>query len=387
MPQSHDPNIDIALERALAGSATPEELILLRAWAERAGASAEDQARIPHHLLPRIEGSRMLAWEDVASQIAGAGGTSAANPLKSNVRSRKERSFETVESGNAARIHHTSAPLPSVWRRAARQLRSITMGAAVVAVVGVTWMSLRGRPAPAEQRYTTGVGQRVMYVLPDGSRMTLAPQTVVRVASSFGKATRTVSVLGEAHFDITSASGAPFIVQTGAVQTRVLGTRFVVKAYRDDGDVRVAVERGKVSVGRAERKSAVVTAGRAALITDTGIVVSVSTDVSEYTDWMNGQLTFRSAPLPDALATLSRWYGVQFRVADSSLVSSRVTGVLPYGSLEDMLKTVQDMLDVSLTYERHGDGALLVTLHSARAETPVRPRRERPFSPPTALGR
>ncbi len=274
---------------------------------------------------------------------------------------------------------------PSVTPRASRwnsapflifRSRMFGLGAAILLAVGLTWGSIRlyTASATAEYAYTTGVGQRITVVLADGSRVTLAPQTTVQVSPTFGTETRTVSVQGEAHFDVTTAAGLPFLVQSGKVQTRVLGTRFVVKAYPTDRQVYVAVETGRVAVDDNTSTPTVLTAGSMASVNDSGVVISDSTRLPEYTDWVNGQLTFERSPLPDVLATLSRWYGVQFQIADSTLVGSHISGTLAYGSLEDMFKTLKDMLSVSLTYTRNSNGSLLVTLHSLHTESQMRPR-------------
>ena len=107
---------------------------------------------------------------------------------------------------------------------------------------------------PARQ-YQTGVMQRAIVRLADGSRVTLAPQTTLTVASGFGADTRTVSLRGEAYFDVASGSRAPFIVNAGHVRARVLGTAFDVRSYTDEHDVRLAVVSGRISVSARETES------------------------------------------------------------------------------------------------------------------------------------
>ena len=63
--------------------------------------------------------------------------------------------------------------------------------------------------------------------------MTLAPRTTVRMLA-FGPQGRTVALDGEAFFDVPHANRAPFIVQTGRVSTRVMGTAFDVHHYHGE---------------------------------------------------------------------------------------------------------------------------------------------------------
>jgi ferric-dicitrate binding protein FerR (iron transport regulator) len=194
-------------------------------------------------------------------------------------------------------------------------------------------------------------------------------------------------VLGEAYFDVAKATGIPFLVKTNGVETRVLGTRFVVKHYGDDRNVQVAVETGKVAVQAARTSPRVLIAGHVADIADTAVSVSETSNISAYTEWVRGQIVFRDTPISEVLSTLSRWYGVQFQIADSSLSVAQVTGSLPYGSLEDMLLTLKNILAVSLSYERQNNGSLVVILRPAQTSTPVQLRYTHPSAHTTSLGR
>ncbi len=257
--------------------------------------------------------------------------------------------------------------IPAISRSglSARRTMAVAVSLFLVLAVGFSWLLTDiGRDGiHSDSIYTAGIGQRITVTLADGSRVTLAPQTTVLVSPTFSKSTRTVSLIGEAHFDVVAGHRQPFIVQTGTVKTRVLGTRFVVKHYRNDRFVHVAVETGKVSVGSAVSLHSVVAAGRVAWLVDSGVVISTGSNLSDYTDWMNGQITFNGTPLPEALVTLHRWYGVKFMVADSSLAALQLSGTIPHGSLEDLLRNLKDLLDVSLSDERHRDGSLTITLH------------------------
>ncbi|WP_266364629.1 FecR family protein [Tellurirhabdus rosea] len=86
--------------------------------------------------------------------------------------------------------------------------------------------------------------------LPDGSQVWLAPQSRLSYAPDFNREHRTLYLVGEATFDVTKNPAKPFYVFAGKVVTKVLGTRFVVKAYEQAGDVVVQVEQGQVSVYR-----------------------------------------------------------------------------------------------------------------------------------------
>lgn len=85
-------------------------------------------------------------------------------------------------------------------------------------------------------------------VLPDGSEVTLAPESELRFSTSFDGSQREVYLEGEAFFHVSRDTARPFLVYTSQVVTKVLGTSFTVKALREEKHITIAVRTGKVSV-------------------------------------------------------------------------------------------------------------------------------------------
>jgi len=190
--------------------------------------------------------------------------------------------------------------------------------------------------------------------LQDGSRVQLAPRTTLHVDEAFGTGTRTVTLSGEAYFDVRHAVGGAFIVKTGTVSTRVLGTTFGVRHDAADSAVHVVVTTGRVAVagGSTRRTPLTLSAGMIGIVTDSS-AVTTSTTESPYVGWINGQLVFHKAPTADVLASLTRWYGYQFRLADSSLARQNLTLALSTESSSAALSTLKLMLDVDLTFDHN----------------------------------
>jgi transmembrane sensor len=78
-----------------------------------------------------------------------------------------------------------------------------------------------------------------------------------------------------------------------------------------------------------------------------------NTSTADDLAWTRGQLVFRDAPLAVVRAELRRWYGVELRVADTSLLSKHLNATFAGESLEEMLKTLSLILEASV--ERRGD--------------------------------
>jgi len=202
--------------------------------------------------------------------------------------------------------------------------------------------------------YATATGERATVTLRDGSRITLAPHSWLGVASGFGAGQRIVSLRGEALFDVVGASQTPFLVRTGSVTTQVLGTTFDVRHYEGDRAVRVAVHSGRVRIATVasaagHARAATVAAGMMALATDSSVEATLDDNAAQFGAWANGQLVFRDALLSDVLATLTRWYGYRFRLADSTLAHDNLTMRVRVDSPNDAIATLTKLLGVTLT--------------------------------------
>jgi transmembrane sensor len=84
--------------------------------------------------------------------------------------------------------------------------------------------------------------------LEDGSLVKLQPGSSLLIPQHFNSTERTVTLNGEAFFDIRRDTLRPFTVYSGEVITRVLGTSFNVKAFDSEKEIVVSVKTGKVSV-------------------------------------------------------------------------------------------------------------------------------------------
>ncbi len=246
---------------------------------------------------------------------------------------------------------HTRQQLPSA-PRGGRALRGPAMGingrvtiaislaAAACLVVAIAITGRRTVHHAEVREYATGRGQREIVTLADGTRITLAPGSHIRLDPTFGARTRAVDLDGEALFAVVHDRSRPFQVRVGPAIIEDVGTQFDVRAYAEDLGVRVAVSEGRVSMARRGSIRAAqnsLAAGDVAILTDTNVAVAHHADVAALTSWSTGTLTFRSTPLPDAVADLSRWYGVTVRLGDDALRARHVDAVIDGGSIDAVL--------------------------------------------------
>lgn len=279
-------------------------------------------------------------------------------------------------------------------RRPGARLRRLAVGGMAVGALAVgALFAIRAFPLTHRsahvggplQTFHTNLGQRASIRLDDGTRVSLAPATTLTVDREFGRNARTVTLRGEAVFDVMHDERTPFLVRTGAVTTRVLGTTFDIAYYATDSAVRIAVVSGKVATG-GRRTPVLLTAGTLGWVTDSTVTATIVADPAAYTTWVNGRLSFNNVSVRELLATVGRWYGYDFRLADSLLATRHVSTVLRVDAPVETMNALKQLLDVSMTFR--GDTVVLQRRHQAerRSSEPVR-RELNGLSPTREVGR
>ena len=171
-------------------------------------------------------------------------------------------------------------------------------------------------------------------------------------------------MVGEAYFEVVHDGSRPFAVRAGDIVAVDLGTQFIVRAYGDDPHARVVVREGKVSLRAAHTtgflSQQALLPGQLGRLERDGTPVAEQVDTSDYFAWTEGRLVFDDVALRDALPQLSRWYDLEFRLADSTLGSVPLTATFKNQPTEEVL----DLLAASLGMRQVRRGRT-ITFHSA----------------------
>jgi transmembrane sensor len=351
-----------ALARYLAGESSAEEADAMRAWLA-AHPGRADLAAALDRSLNRL-GFRAPADLDVEGALRRV----RARRDEVEVRARRDEVEVRAVPRGASRAF---APPAGRWRTSG--LRIAAAVAAIAAGVAL-WQSGRrdeGGTSPVPSRtFATAVGERDSVSLPDGSTVLLGPGSRLTLAQGYGAVRREVELQGEAYFDVRHDAARPFAVHAGAAMIRDLGTVFAVHSDLGDG-VRVVVTSGAVAlhVHSVQSDSGVVLrAGDLGMLDTDG---RVTTRRAAVTDddlaWTRGRLIFSDAPIAQVSADLRRWYGVEMRVADSSLARRHLTASFAGEPVERVLEVIA--LTLGADVERRGDTAVLLA-----ARTRARPR-------------
>ncbi|MBS1565310.1 MAG: FecR domain-containing protein, partial [Bacteroidetes bacterium] len=156
----------------------------------------------------------------------------------------------------------------------------------------------------------TGVGEKRAIVLQDSTRVTLDAGTTIRVQNDFSQDRRVDLVDGEAFFDVATDAAHPFIVQSDDLTTTVLGTSFVVSAYKALHNVNVGVVSGKVRVNSGGNMLSELTKNEE-LLYDKGRRHFRKTALDEsMTAWMDGRLLLNDLSFGEMNAIVRKNFGI-----------------------------------------------------------------------------
>lgn len=209
---------------------------------------------------------------------------------------------------------------------------------------------------------STSKGEVKKIKLSDGSVVCLNSDSKLEYPTVFAPDKRLVHLSGEAYFEVTKAKHRPFIIESNGIRTKVLGTSFNIKAYKNDENFNVCVLTGKVSVDQSDSKknSATQVLSRAEIVEFNrkkgAFLKKKAANINRTINWINGELHFSDTSLPDFINTLSRKYGVEIAI-DPTLKNRRVYADFNEVPIESILKILPVML--SCTVEKKNNSYLL----------------------------
>jgi transmembrane sensor len=165
---------------------------------------------------------------------------------------------------------------------------------------------------------TTPRGGQYRIMLPDGTKVWLNSDSYIKYPTVFTGNARTVTLSGEAFFDVKENTVMPFIVKTNEVDISVLGTAFNVNCYNNESDVSTTLINGSVKV-TSENSSKIIKPGQQVQLFRNNpghLKLNDNVDVSQVIAWQKGLFEFNSTNLQSIAKQLSRWYDVDI-VADA----------------------------------------------------------------------
>lgn len=188
--------------------------------------------------------------------------------------------------------------------------------------------------------YRTGIGERRVVVLADGSRVTLNTGSQLQVYRQ-GRERRSTLVSGEAMFDVAHDPAHPFVVEAAGRYVRALGTSFIVR--NDAARLDVTLLTGSVDIGSIANVAGMpvrLTPGERYRGTASASPMLDRPRLDMVTAWRHGELVLDETPLPEAVAEMNRYSSRPIVLQGQKLDRLRLSGVFQTSDSASFATTV-----------------------------------------------
>lgn len=271
-------------------------------------------------------------WIGSGALAAGAGG--------------RERIDGLLDEGRSG-----SQPLPA--RRTGRRLLLPLALAASVALILFSMHALTPRPLSPVPSAVTSPPLVRENLLPDGSRVELAPRSILQVHYTPTER-RVVLRTGEAYFSVIHDAARPFVLSVNDVLIRDVGTAFNIRDA--DGRTEVTVVKGAIDVVSSSPPSAGagtmapvrVTAGEQVDWGRDARPVLAKADVARALAWRAGRLEYVAQPLSAVIADVNRYARRPVVVGDEAAGGILFTGTVFTRSADDWVQSLPNEFPVEL---------------------------------------
>ncbi|HUP10765.1 MAG TPA: FecR domain-containing protein, partial [Niastella sp.] len=247
------------------------------------------------------------------------------------------------------------------WRFAAAAAAVLIITASVV-----LWNSRSVEPEKKEitdltANVTTAAGINENLHMPDGSTLMVRPGSSIAYKKTFDGPSREIDMHnGEIYFEVAKDSSRPFIIHTGILDIKVLGTSFVVRAIKGVREQEVVVKEGRVQVSKNEKVLAVLTAGhRLAFNTATGQFNVKQQEDQIAEQFHEGWLILNNQSFAELQTMLHNRYGVTLHDPEHKLANAHFSTLFqPESRIEHIMEILCAIHGVSYTINGN-----VVTIH------------------------
>jgi len=207
----------------------------------------------------------------------------------------------------------------------------------------------------AMQQVFATPGSRVQFMLPDQSKVWLNSGSSLEYPINLNhQAERRVKLTGQGYFEVTPNKQQPFVVETGELNIRVLGTSFDVSNYLNDEGMTTTLEHGSVVLlnSRGTEVVRLVPGQQAVMDKESKELLLKEVDTRLVTSWKDGRLVFKNTPLREVTKQLERWFNCSIDVAPGLFGSDILyTATIQDETLAEVLKMIEISTHVKTNIE------------------------------------
>ena len=268
---------------------------------------------------------------------------------------RKKLDWDEVQMGNKAEIATEIRQKVTQFRiqRQQKRIRSkriqlgVSIAASLLLVIGLSFW-LQSSIQKTEVFYAETGSKIDSLQLPDGSVLFLSPETKVCYDNHFNHKTREIELVeGNAFFKVARNPQKPFIITSGAIRTKVLGTSFNIHMGIDG--YKVTVHTGKVNVSSASESVNLVPFQEVSYSTNNQKLSVTRVSKEDLSPWYRSDLTLTDQSLKTILGLVEKKFGVGIsRIKAEQLTIRATVFIARDASLESILQQINYITNLKL---------------------------------------
>lgn len=300
------------------------------------------------------------------------------NRLKEKAADFKEKSESAVKA--AFDQVQAKRPFYTRWTTYVAAAAFIIFIIILYPLVGVTGKTNKVAVTGSGNEITVNPGAKTKLRLPDGTHVWVNSDSKLSYSGTFKGSLREVYLEGEAYFDVVKDPARPFIVHTGGIDIRVLGTAFNVKAYKAESTIEATLIHGLIEVTKPDQPDApkVILKPHEKLIfdkyaaesnkkTDQHIangnfsqdeikkpaitIAQIANNIVDSaiieTSWVYNRLSFEDEKFDNIALKMERWFNVKITINNEKIKSYKLTGSFENETIDEALKELQYLISFS----------------------------------------
>ena len=193
------------------------------------------------------------------------------------------------------------------------------------------------------------LGQMTNLELPDGTKVVLNSGSLITWNGNFSLGKRSVTLKGEAYFEVAKDQEHQFVVQTVSLNFKVFGTSFNIEAYPEENIINTTLVEGSLGVmNKTDKELLRLEPGENAHFDKKTCKLTVlKVNTALYTTWKDGLITFRNEKLKDIARKIERWYNVKVVIKNPKLGEEAYFGTImknkPIDQILEVLKLTSSL--------------------------------------------
>ena len=201
----------------------------------------------------------------------------------------------------------------------------------------------------------TRLGEVRTVSLTDGTKIWMNEKSRLDYPEHFDGDNRQVSLQGEAYFDVAKNPNATFVVQLKDTKIEVLGTQFNIEESKNQNEVLVHVDEGKVRFSEKIGSEKVeLTVDQVAKYSATDKNISRQDVFNKNAmSWKTNSLIFESAKLSEVLKDITAHFGKSVQLEIEQLKDCTFSGYYPKPDANAVLSNVASTFGMTLTQDRN----------------------------------